>query len=269
MRKIFILFLSLLVLQVLSIDEDEAKYYQDTMKCSQANSNPYAITTETCTRITPTLEAGGKFKGKCCKITANYDPLSNYKQAYHENWKKTVCQLYGVDENISDDELRKVVVSYMPKEKCSIILDSSLFSTLYTEAMLTIEEKINYNCGDGDKTFSSKNYYPRNDEERITKDILDCNNNNINYIENTCYKQGNKLNTNKVQCCWCETTHLNQQFSAANSKVCQGYQIDNFKETLDTTKEKYKASGMNVRFKCKCSDKDGNMRTGSFDTTAD
>ena len=99
MKAILFLLVFLLFSFVFS-DNDEIKYNQDSYKCAAPNTNPSAITTQTCTSITPSLEAEVNYKEKCWKIVKNPDFLLNFKMLYKENWKKMVCQIYGISKII-------------------------------------------------------------------------------------------------------------------------------------------------------------------------
>lgn len=266
MKRINIVLYAILFLEVFTI-EDQAAYNQDLLKCDQPNYNPYQITAQKCAEITPYLSGTGMDKGQCCKITANWDPLLSFKTAYRENWKAMACQLYGIDPSISDDQLRQVVFANQPNEKCQIIRDNNKKIDLYSSALLTMDKKIVYNCGYGDETFYADYFVPYNDLEALAKDFADCNNMNENYIEKNCYKQGNKLLSDKTQCCWCETTYFTQILSGQNSKVCMGSNINMFAESLNNMKNAYIATGLQMKYSCRCTNKYGQVINGGFDTT--
>ena len=219
--------------------------------------------------INPPLNSQGKYKGDCCRITANWDNLINFKAGYHEDWKNKVCQLYGVDPSISDDELREIVNSNQIKDKCQILLDSNKKTTLYSSALLTVDKKIQYNCGSGEETFYAKDFIPKDETEALAKDIMDCNNGSENYIEKNCNKQGNKLSTKDALCCWCETTYLSELYSAANSQACTGRNINKFKETLTALKNAYASSNLQLKYECRCTNREGEVIKGSFDSSSD
>ena len=268
MKRISIVLYALLVLQVFSDDNEQAIYTQDTYKCNQPNYNPLQISTDTCTSINPLLESTGNYKGQCCRVTANWDPLIPMKTAYHENWKKTACQLYGVDESISDDELKKLVYANKPKNQCQHLLDYGLTRTtfLYSTALLTEDKKVQYNCGDGEHTFYLSDFVPKNELEALSKDILDCGNSNENYIEKNCNKQGNKLMSDIGLCCWSETTYLGEQMNTLSTKSCTGYNSETFRETLNGIRNNFMNSGLKMSFKYRCTNKRGETINASFDT---
>ena len=265
MKKLSSLFCFLLIFHVFSIEvtDDQAKYMRDTQKCKMANNYGTEVTLNQCTSITPSFEAGGDYKSECCKIIANWDILHSYKVQYHENWKKMVCQLFRVDESISEEELRNVVYSNQLKNQCEIYQIKSKSTTLYSDSLLTIDGKIQYNCGDGENTFYSEDFHPVSDVEILAKDIIDC---NVQYLEKSCYKQGNKNSSGLSQCCWCETKYLTQELSSANSQVCIGFNTDLFKESITNMKNVYDNSNLKLEYSCKCENKNGVKLSASFNT---
>ena len=64
-----------------------------------------------------------------------------------------VCQLFKVDEIISEEELRNVVYSNQLKNQCEIFQIKSKSITLYSHAWVTIDGKIQCNSGDGENFF--------------------------------------------------------------------------------------------------------------------
>ena len=266
MKRINIVLYAILFLEVFT-NEDQAVYNQDFLECNKPNYKPSQITIQKCTEITPYLSGTGMYKAQCCKITANWDPLIPFKTAYQENWKTMACQLYGIDPSFSDDQLRKAVFANQPNERCEIIRDYNKRTALYSSALLTMDKKIVYNCGNGDETFYADYFVPNSDLEALDKDIADCNNMNENYIEKNCYKQGNKLLSDRTQCCWCETTYFNQNLSGKNSKVCMGSNIDMFEESLINMKNAYIPSGLQMKYVCRCTNKYGQVINGGFDTS--
>ena len=261
--KASLFLLEFLLFSFVFSDNDEIKYNQDSFKCAAPNANPYAITTQTCTSITPSLEAEGIYKGKCCKLVKNPDLLRNFKMLYKENWKKMVCQMYGINENYSDEQINSIIGSNYKDTKCQIITNLSKLTTLYSESLLSIDGKVEYDCGEGEKTFYTNNFVPENEDEQLGKDIVDC---NIEFAEKNCYKAGEKLSTSLAQCCWCETKYLTPEYAAANGEVCMGFRNDNFLQTLNNMLNTYTSSNMKIEYKCNCYDKNGYNSKGSFNS---
>lgn len=262
MKTIQILFCFILFSFVFS-DDDAAKSIQDTLKCNVPNSNPSTITTQSCTSITPTLEAGGIYKGKCCKIIQTPNYLNNYKMLFKENWRQMVCQMFGLSEDLSDEEINAKIGLNQKDIQCKVITDYSQLTTLYSFSLLTIDKKVIYDCGDGETTFYSNNFVPENEEQELGKDIIDC---NVENFEKDCYKRAGKLSSSLSQCCWCETNYLNQEMAAANSEHCFGYRNDEFAETLNNLQNSYSSYNLKMEYICNCYDKDGNNVRGRFNT---
>jgi hypothetical protein len=254
MKVLSLVLCLILFIYVFSLEEDAIKNMQDMQKCDAPNNNAYVtpVTTKICTSITPTLEAGGDYKGECCKVTAYNDPLFSFKVSFHENWKQKVCETLGVSENTSEEELRQKLSYTIIKDKCSVLKKKSLLADLYSTALLTVDKKVSYDCGTGEKTFSANDFFPINEEEQMVKDILDC---NVEYTEKNCGKRGTKLDSSNTQCCWCETIYLNQIIP--NVQTCMGYSNDKFKNSLDTMMTTFKSTGLNVEYKCSCTNKNG------------
>lgn len=265
MKLINILLCLFLFIDVFSLDEDAIKNMEDMQKCNAPNSNAYVtpITTQTCTSITPTLEAGGDYKGECCKVTANTDPLFSFKVSYNENWKQKVCEMLGVSENTSEEDLRSKLSYSVIKDQCDVLKESSLVVDLYSKSLLTVDGKVSYDCGNGVNSFSSSDFFPTNEKEQRAKDIADC---NVEYTEKNCGKRGTKLNSDAIQCCWCETTYLNPILPTA--KVCLGLSNEDFKSTLNNMMTSYKSAGLNIDYKCSCTNKNGGSVKGSFNTVS-
>jgi hypothetical protein len=265
MKLLSLLLCLILFTYVFSLEEDAIKNMQDMQKCNAPNNNAYVtpITTKICTSITPTLEAGGDYKGECCKVTANTDPLFSFKASYHENWKQKVCETLGVSENTSEEELRKKLSYSVIKDQCTVLKEKSLLADLYSTALLTVDGKVSYDCGSGEKSFSASDFFPTNENEQMTKDILDC---NVEYTEKNCGKRGTKLGSSNTQCCWCETTYLNPVLPSA--QTCMGYTNDKFKNSLNTMMTSFKSAGLNVEYKCSCTNKNGGSVRGSFSTVS-
>ena len=265
MKVLSFLICLILFTYVFSLDEDAIKSMQDMEKCNAPNNNAYVtpVTTKICTSITPTLEAGGDYKGQCCKVTANTDPLYTFKASYHENWKQKVCEMFGLSENTSEEELRQKLSYSVIKDQCSVLKEKSLLADLYSTALSTVDGKASFDCGSGEKTFSASDFFPTNESEQRTKDILDC---NYEYTEKNCGKRGTKLGSSDIQCCWCDTTYLNPVLP--NAQVCMGYANDNLKSTLNNMMTTYKSTGLNVEYKCSCTNKNGGTVKASFNTVS-
>ena len=149
------------------------------------------LTASKCNEANPLLESKDFYKGQCCFVKTNLDPLYSLKQNYRENWKEAAISIYEVDENISDEDLLEVALSEETEglnDQCRIILDNSKEVSLYEMALLAVNKTIKYDCGNGEKTFSARNFNPKNEKEEIDKDLADCGNSNENYIEKKMFK---------------------------------------------------------------------------------
>ena len=69
------------------------------------------------------------------------------------------------------------------------------------------------------------------------------------------------------QCCWCQTTYLNQAMSSSNSNKCMNYMKSTFEQNLKFLLETYKSQGQYMEYSCSCSDPKGKNMEGKFVTT--
>lgn len=253
---------SLLIFQSISLTEDDnTLYLKDADKCSQPNTLGQ-ITTEVCTEITPTLESTGVNKGECCRVNYINDILLSYKKAYGENWKTTICQMFGFDTNISEDELRNKLGMNSSQNTCTLLTIQSKNIELYSLSLSAVGGEVNYDCGDGEKTFNAKTFVPSNDIEKMSKDIADC---GFELDEKGCSKRADKLITNDIQCCWCENINLN--FNNYKTEMCNGYPTDNLAEKLEATVEINQKNGMNIIMNCSCLNKNGKKTNISLNSS--
>lgn len=262
--KAFIL--SLLLIQALSQDDPEntQKSVMDSQKCSEANSLGAQISPSTCHNIEKDFQATGNLKGQCCYINANLDPLYSHKFVYHEQWKEKLCQLYGLTTNCSEEELRKMLSGSSINTLCMHFTEFQKKWSLYSMALRTLDKKITYDCGEGETTMSTTDFYASSEEDKFSKDSADCMD---QYTEKTCQKMGSKVLSDNSQCCWCETQYLNSAMSAANSQTCQGFEIAHFKDYFQNMKISYSIAQIQLLYSCNCVDKTGKQRKGSLNTS--
>ena len=45
---------------------------------------------------------------------------------------------------------------------------------LYEMALQTVNKTFKYDCGSGEKTYNAKNFNPKNENQMIEKDLVDC-----------------------------------------------------------------------------------------------
>ena len=271
MRRISIVFLTFLIFQVISIQFKEGLdiFIEDSRKCTNAMDNPFQVTSSKCNEVTPLLESEGYYKGECCKVKAISDPLYSLKKNHKENWKKVAINFYHVDENISEEDLREVIISQEDeglKETCGVLLDNSREAYLYEIAQETVNKTLKYDCGSGEKTFNARNFNPKNEKDVLEKDLIDCSNAE-NYSEKKCFKQGNKLLSDNAQCCWCEYTEEGVKHPGG----CIGTTIDQMKESFTSLKKVLLSFDpkTNTQITCRCANKRSEMRNVNFDILSD
>ena len=274
MRKISIVFFTILVFQVISFEFKEGIdiFFEDNRKCYNAKDDlddPSHLTTSKCNEVNPLLESKGSYKGECCKIIAIEDPLHELKTTYKEDWKKAANIFYDVDENISEEDLREMLISQKPEgsnAQCGIILDNKREVYLYEMSLSIVNKTFKYDCGSGEKTYNARNFNPKTESEIIDKDIADCFNRGENYSEKRCFKQGNKLLSDKVQCCWCDFTETDE-----TSQKCIGARINEMKEFSTDFKKALLSvdPDRKAQINCRCVNKKNEMMNVNFDTVSD
>jgi len=199
---------------------------------------------------------------KCCFISGNIDSVVILKKAYGENWKKIICQMNGLDLNISEEELREKLKGKMNvSNNCEYVMKGSNSSMIYGFSLTTIDGIVNYDCGEGHKIFNRKEYNPKKKEEIIDKQLVESF--FISYTEKDCLKRGKKLPDNDYQICWCET--INLSFGGFNEKTCIPYRSSTFQERLKKQMNRAKNENKREEFKCSCSSKSKTIK-GSYNS---
>ena len=249
---------SLLFNQISS--QDNAMIH-DMTKCGEKNMYGATVTTDTCTSVSSVFESPDS---ECCKLETVSDEIQNLKATYGENWKSVICQMIGISESTSEEEIRNTYYPPETRTTCQYFMKSSKIPTLFGLAYTTLNNQVTYNCGNGDEIFDAKKYYPTNSVEALAKDSFSC---NTQYSQKDCIKSGNKLINGEWQCCWCQTTYLNQAMSSANSNECMSYMKSTFEQNLKFLLETYRTQGQNMEYSCTCSDPNGANMQGKFDTS--
>jgi len=259
MKAIYVFLLySLLYIQISS--QDNAMIH-DMTKCGEKNMYGASVTTDICTSTSSVFESSDS---ECCKLESVSDGIQSLKAQYGENWKSVICQMIGISENTSEEEIRNTYYPPETRTNCQYFMKSSKIPSLFGLSYTTLNNQVVYNCGNGDEIFDAKKYYPTNSVEILAKDSFTC---NTQYSQKDCFKSGNKLMNEEWQCCWCQTTYLNQAMSSSNSVKCMNYMKSTFEYNLKVLLETYKGNGQNMKYSCSCSDPKGINMEGKFDTS--
>ena len=242
-----ILLLTLLIIYSYSYYEKNI-IIEDYEKCGKASSS-YSTTTEECTAITPTLIGTGDFESQCCRLTVTIDPFERFKSKYGENWKQKYMEILGINEEQLEKEIDKRYSSAEKISFCNALIKKFKNVDLYRISFGAYNGEISYNCGDEEKTFKPKDFYPITEEEKVYKDEIDC---NVQEDEKQCINKAYKLSSYNSQSCWCK-----QQFISYNgySEGCHRYSINDFKNELKIFMEKNK--NYTITMKCSCLNKEG------------
>ena len=222
------------------------------------------INVDECIKISPFLNLTGINEGQCCKISFSMDTLLKYKLRFWEDWKKRAIEYFKLDENITEEELRNKY--FLPEDNnfCGLMIKIIGNLQLYQLSSLSVDGSAKFDCGEGEKIFKSKEYYPTDKDEIFDKDMIDC---GLEFSEKNCNKRGIRLSSDDAQCCWCEKIALSQdEFFSDNNKKCKGYRISDFKEILIKELNSVKERNSKFEYKCECYNNIGKTIKGSYNT---
>ena len=270
MQNTIILFILqfLLFIQVNSSvgeDIDSDLFNKELSKCLIPFFGNSTIDVDKCTAISSSLESlelGEMYKGKCCKISISVDTYF-YKRAYGENWEEMIKKEFGIEEDITEEEIRSKYLPPKNQETCFLLLDSLKGTSLYQMSLMDSNGKAKYDCGNGEEIFTAKDYHPTDEDELIDKESIDCYN---EFTEKSCIKRSTKLSSDDNQCCWCEKVYLQGESIEENIKECQFYRISRMKELLQKQLKNDKGQDKNFEYKCDCYNRKGNKIKASYNT---
>jgi len=252
-----ILYLTLIIKifssESLSFFEKEKSIFdsEDLDKCfkySEKIQNISPTTANPCSSINSSLELK---QNKCCRCTANYDPLKEMKKYFPENvdWKKELSKMYGFDENLSEQEIREKYFKIIKKNFCLLMTEDEDFNNynLYANVINIVEGKVTYDCGDGEKTFDPKIYSPQKQQYKLLKDKLDCRYQNN---ESNCYEAASKFMSDDMLACWLK-------IESPNMIRCYGYQESEYKEHFKKMFKDYLKRSDKIEETWNCVNKNG------------
>ena len=217
-------------------------------------------TTNPCSSINSSLQ---KKQNKCCRCTANYDPLKEMKIRFPENWKKQISKLLPIDENLSEQELREKYFKIKKTNFCSHMAKDEDFNNLniYVKAINRVEGKVTCDCGDGEKSFDPEKYNPQKQQYKILKDKSDC---IFQNNESSCHKTASKFLTDDMLACW-------HKIESPNVVKCNGYQGSEYKDKFKKMFKDYLKRSEKIEDTWNCVNKKGkkikiymNTFTGKF-----
>ena len=169
-----------------------------------------------------------------------------------------------LDENITEEELRNKYLLPKDMNLCGIMVKSVSNLELYQLSSLSVDGSAKFDCGEGEKTFNSKEYYPTDKDEIFDKDMIDC---ELEFSEKNCNKRGMRLSSDNAQCCWCEKITLSPpEILIGSKKRCQGYRISDFKEFLTKDLNSKKEENKKIEYKCECYNNNGKIIKGSYNS---
>ena len=251
------LYLSLLLIifssESLNSSENEKSLFEseDLDKCFKYTEKIQDIsptTTNPCSSINSSLELK---TNKCCRGTADYDPLKEMKKYFPENadWKKELSKIYGFDENLPEETIREKYFKIIKKNFCILRTEDEDFNDyyLYANVFNIFDGIVTYDCGDGEKSFDPAKYSPQKQEYKVYKDKLDCRYQNN---ESSCHKTASKFMSDDMLACW-------HQIESPNIVRCYGYQESEYKDEFKKMFKDYLKRSEKIEDNWSCVNKSG------------
>ena len=258
------LFLFIQVNSTIAEEIDTELMDKEYVKCAAPFEGKIKIEADKCAAISPSLELSGIHKGKCCKLAMSYDNLLQYQKMYNENWKKMAIKQLGLDEDVTEEEIKSKYLIPQDIEFCFLIVDSIKDLMLYQLSTEADNKEVKYDCGTGEKTFAAKNYHPTDEDALLDKDSIDC---SLEYTEKNCNKKSMKLSSDDSQCCWCEKIMLqSENIEEEKMKECNSIRISKMKELLQRQLVNDQKKGKKIEYKCDCYNRKGNNSKFSYNT---
>ena len=219
-----ILYIVLFLKINLSISKIEFDFFDadDFEKCSDQNRNKND--TDVCYSINSSLKLK---EDQCCSITIIYDTLQQLKNRYPDNWKKMAAQIYRFDENLSEEEIREKYVKNQKQNICTLFTGDEDYTNyiLYETSLYSVGGKITYDCGDGENSYKTKDFIPKQYKFKLVKDTAEC---TRQTNEADCHKAASKFLTEDVLACWNTVNQYDSNY-AQDEKECRGYLVSEYK----------------------------------------
>jgi hypothetical protein len=262
-----ILLLKIFSSESLNFLEDEKSLFnsEDLDKCFKYTDkiqNMSPTTTNPCSSINSSLELK---ENKCCRCTADYDPLKEMKKYFPENadWKKELSKIYGFDENLSEKEIREKYFKIIKKNFCLLMTEDEEFNNynLYANVVNILDGIVTYDCGDGEKSFDPMKYSPEKQQYKLLKDKFDC---KFQNNESSCHKTASKFMSDDMLACW-------HKIESPHMVRCFGYQESEYKDIFKKMFKDYLKRSDKIEETWSCVNKKGkeikiymNTFTGEF-----
>ena len=227
-KLILYIVLSLNVNLSISYDADDFDF-ADFRRCSETNVEDLSSTaSKVCSSINSSFK---RDTDQCCLIVMTIDTLQDLKKKYPENWKKKASEEYGFDENLSEEEIREKYVKNKRHNSCSLMTGDEDYRiyNLYMNSQFSYGGKISYDCGDGEKSFKTKDYIdyiPKQQKFKIVKDIVMC---LRETNEANCHNAASKFLTEDVLACWNTANTFKDDLGYSDIEECRGYKISEYK----------------------------------------
>lgn len=145
---------------------------------------------------------------------------------------------------------------------------------LFVDGRISLDDKVTYDCGNGEKSFDVKNYIPKREIAKYARDHLEC---KSQVDEANCHKAASKFLTNDLIACWkkpIKNENLKLIDKDKYKERCHGFIKKEYKFYFQNRFKNYLQSGDKTEEWWSCADKNGkkmvvylNTITGKFKIT--
>ena len=163
----------------------------------------------------------------------------------------------GFDQNLSEEEIREKYVKNSKQNICNLMTGDEDYKNyvLYESSRFSAGGKITYNCGDGEKSYKTKEYIPKQHIFKMLKDTTEC---SRQTNETECHNAASKFLTDDVIACWNTVNFYDDsQFIPRDSEGCTGYLVSEYKERFTIMFKNYKIINKKIEETWNCVDKSG------------
>ena len=226
---------------------DTTQYLKDQNTCTAQTSQ---ASSETCTSVT--TGATGTLSNKCCYLEYTQDMARAYKLIYGDDWEN---KIQGSSKEL-DTKICLNVYDDDAKKK----------TELYSVALTSTKKEVNYNCKENSGTFKTSDFNPKNQAEKIGKEIADC---SINTEKSKCLSNAKDFDTS-AQCCWFSLNINGKDKDDYTLSSCIGVEKVGLEYFSGVEAEMLKLKTISkdndvTNYKFTCTDKNGKSANGTYE----
>lgn len=183
-----------------------------------------------------------------------------------------MLQSYSFDQNLSEEKIRELYCKNQEKNFCSLMTEDEDYNymSLYSSTHFSLDDKVTYDCGNGEKLFDAKNFIPK---KELIKEMKDINEIQSQADEANCYKAASKLLTNNIMACWRKEIFKERE-RLNDYEGCRALAKDEYKKYLQGRFKGYLGNNDKIEEIWNCVDRNGNKTeiymntiTGKFKLT--